>query len=75
MVILDSYEYEINPDNISICLNGTNDPLMVDVLSELAIFNGKIYLEGSFYQYLDEYEITNRLGYYYLELKVIQTRR
>lgn len=57
---LDSYDYELYPGVISIKLIGTNDPDLVDIMSEINRSEGKIYLEGHRYLYSDKYKIMGR---------------
>lgn len=54
---LDSYNYTLFPGVISIKLMGTNDPDLVDIMSEINRSNGKIYVEGHRYRYTGKYEI------------------
>lgn len=67
---LDAYDYAIVPDGIRVAISGINDPILVDVLSEISQSDGKIYVEGSHYTYLDEYEIVVDVARPYIELKV-----
>lgn len=66
---LDAFDYSLTPGKIRIHLKGTNDPDLVDILSEIERANGKIYIEGIRYTYLD-YRIFNRGINCYVELHV-----
>jgi hypothetical protein len=70
---LDMYDYVLLPGVIRISINGTNDPILVDVLSDINRSNGKIYIEGYYYDYLDKYDIYKHGNYQYMELKVSLT--
>lgn len=54
---LDNYDFEVLPGVITIKLCGTNDPDLVDIMSEIDRSGGKIYLDGNRYQYANRYEI------------------
>lgn len=69
---LDRYDYEILPGVISIKLMGTNDPDLVDIMSEMAHTEGKIYLEGKRYLYLDKYQILGRGTESFIDIYVKQ---
>lgn len=71
---LDSYDYQLFPGVISIKLMGTNDPDLVDIMSEIHRSNGKIYVEGNRYMYDDKYEILGRGRDSFLDLYVTQLR-
>lgn len=66
---LDAYDSEIVPGAIRIAISGTNDPDIVDIMSELHASNGKIYIDGQYYQYLD-YSFHKSSTHQYMELKV-----
>lgn len=70
---LDAYDYAILPGIIRIRLNGTNDPDIVDIMSEVYNTDGLIYLEGYRYNYLDNYRIYRDVGGSFLELDVQRT--
>lgn len=65
---LDAYNYELFPGVIRINVNGTNDPDIVDIMSEITRSRGNIYVEGNRYSYLDNY----RLNASFMELDVEQ---
>ncbi len=67
---LDAYDYSLYPGIIRIRLNSTNDPDLVDIMSELNRSNGKIYIEGLRYTYMGNYRIFNRGIEAYVELDV-----
>ena len=69
---LDTYDYVALPGVIQVSLTGTNDPILVDILSELDKSNGKIYVEGCYYLFLG-YEIHNVQGHTVLDLQVVET--
>lgn len=46
---LDCYDYFLLPGIIQIELESTNDPTMVDILSEIERSNGRIYVEGRYF--------------------------
>lgn len=67
---LDGYNYKLVPDKIRIKLTRTNDPILVDILSDIYNSNGRVYVEGHYYSYLGKYEIVSRRGNVFLELNV-----
>lgn len=69
---LDVYDYVVLPGVIRIGINGVSDPILVDILSEIEQVNGRIYVEGFNYQYMDEYDIVIDHPEYgsYMDLKV-----
>ena len=69
---LDSYPYYILPGIISIELERSNDPIQVDILSEIDRSNGRIYLDGNYYITTGN-ECVNVRGKWYLDLKVTLT--
>lgn len=69
---LDRYDYLILKGIIRIKLNGTNDPDLVDIMSEIDRSDGRIYVEGDRFIYLDEYHIVNGRSHAYLELSVAE---
>ena len=69
---IDMYEYMVLPGVIQISLDGTNDPIMVDILSEIDKSNGKIYADGDFYLFLG-YDIYTEDTKSFMDLKVVQT--
>jgi hypothetical protein len=71
---LDRYDYRIVPDKIRIKLTRTNDPILVDILSEIHNSDGKIYVDGHFYSYLGTHQIVTRRNNVFLELHVSENR-
>ena len=69
---LDCYPYHILPGIISIELERSNDPIQVDILSEIDRANGRIYLDGNYYISTGT-ECVNVRGKWYLDLKVTLT--
>lgn len=69
---LDAYNYSLLPGIIRIQVSGTNDPDLVDIMSEISRANGKIYIEGLRYMYMDDYRIFNRGAYAFVELEVAE---
>ncbi len=72
---LDPYNYKIIPGKIRIKLSKTNDPILVDIMSDIRNSRGKIYVEGDFYTYSDKYEIVKRGEYVFLELHVTKIQQ
>lgn len=70
---LDTYDYQLYPGIIRINLEGTNDPSLVDIMSEIEHSNNRIYVEGLYYTYVDEYRIFKRGTHTYIELYVTET--
>lgn len=68
---LDTYDYIILPGVIRIKIKSNTDPILVDVLSEIENSNGKIYVDGNYYQYLEMYYIYTSEKESYLELEVV----
>lgn len=71
---LDTYDYEILPGMIRIKLTRTNDPILVDILSDIRNSNGRVYVEDNYYLYSDKYEIVKDGKVSYLELHVTKTQ-
>jgi hypothetical protein len=71
---LDRYDYEILPGVIRIRLNKTNDPILVDIMSDIRNSDGKVYVEDFYYLYLDKYEIVRQGKISYLDLHVMKTK-
>ena len=69
---LDCYEYYVLPGIIQIQLTATNDPSLVDILSEIENANGNLYLDGHYYIMVG-YNIVSASGEVYLELSVSKT--
>lgn len=57
---LDIYDYELSPGVIDIRMNGTNDPTMVDILSEINRYKGRLYVEGRYFRYIDSDIVTQQ---------------
>ncbi len=68
---LDIYEYRLLPGIIQIAIDGTNDPIIVDILSEIDRTNGRVYVEGRYFM-MTGYELVNN-GTTYLNLEVTTT--
>lgn len=69
---LDMYDYSMGPGVIWIKLNKTNDPILVDIMSDIHNSSGKIYLDDRYYEYKNEHNIIKRNNDVYLELHVVQ---
>lgn len=69
---LDAYDYSLEPGVIRIQLTGTNDPDLVDIMSEINRAHGKIYIEGLRYTYMNNYRIFNRGLSAFVELDVAE---
>lgn len=65
---LDTYDYDILPGVIRVHINGKNDPDIVDIMSEIERSDGRIYVEGYRYSYLNSYRILPE----YMELDVVE---
>lgn len=70
LVKLDAYDYIVFPDKIRILTNGSNDPDIVDIMSEIALADGHIYLDGDYYLYLDMFTIGKNEHGHYMDLQV-----
>lgn len=57
---LDVYDYELLDNVIRIRMHGTKDPTMVDILSEIDRYRGRVYVEGRYFTYLDSEVVTQR---------------
>lgn len=69
---LDAYDYMLLPGVIRIHVSGTRDPDLVDILSEINRYEGRIYVEGQRFKYLDNYRLVGDSGDAYMELDVIE---
>lgn len=69
---LDNYDYDIRSGKIRIHLSGTNDPDLVDIMSEIDRSHGRIYVEGRYFNYLD-YRIDRESGQPFIDLNVEET--
>ena len=69
---LDTYDYVILPGVIRVNVDGINDPDLVDILSSIDNSRGRIYVEGRYYSYLDNYQLFTQGSESYIELDVIQ---
>ena len=68
---LDIYDYTLIDNKVVIFLSGTNDPILVDILSEINNAYDVIYLEGKYYRFTGVYEIKRNInGRAYLGLEV-----
>lgn len=68
---LDIYDYLLMPGVIRIRICGASDPILVDVLSELDKTEGRIYVEGLRFKYLDSYKIILEENESFLDLDVM----
>lgn len=66
---VDSYDYTLIPGVVQVSLEGTNDPTLVDILSELDRSNGRLYVEGQYFLYTG-YDIVKHKGSTFLNLSV-----
>lgn len=69
---LDNYDCIVLPGVIRIALFNSIDPSVVDILSEIRLTYGRIYVEDNYYQYLDDHTIHSNFGKWYLDLDVVQ---
>lgn len=67
---LDNYDYEIFPGIIRIFLSGMNDPDLVDIMSEIHRSEGRIYINGNRYLYLDNYKLISQSDKSFIDLDV-----
>jgi hypothetical protein len=72
MTKLDAYDYIILPGVIRIRLMGTNDPDIVDIMSELNRSSGSIYIEGHRFSYLNSYRLFADGDEAFIELDVME---
>lgn len=70
MTKLDRYDYDISFNVIRINLTGTNDPDLVDIMSEINRSNGRIYVEGRQFDYVDYHIGTDNQGRAFIDLDV-----
>lgn len=75
---LDMYNYTIlqrlhdaSEYIIRISVNRTNDPDIVDIMSEIHRYDGKIHIDGRYYSYLDNYELYTTDTGVYIDLNVV----
>lgn len=66
---VDAYDYTLIPGVVQVYLEGTNDPTLVDILSELDRSNGRLYVEGQYFLYTG-YDIVKHQGSTFLNLSV-----
>lgn len=73
---LDVYDYMVLPGVIRIGISGVRDPILVDILSEIRQVDGRIYVDGFHYLYMDEFDIVvdGEAGSY-MDLKVLPVIR
>jgi hypothetical protein len=71
---LDTYDYNVTPGIIQIRLNRTNDPILVDIMSDIHNSRNKVYVDGQHFRYNDKYEIVKQGKAVYLELHVTETK-
>lgn len=70
---LDNYDYIVLPGVIRINIQSKSDPDIVDIMSEIEFSGNKIYLDGSYYEYLDSYSIGHLEEGMYLDIHVVLT--
>lgn len=70
---LDNYDLIILPGVIRVKVTGTNDPSILDIMSEIHHSEGNISIDGQHYSYLDNYEIFRDNGQAYLELQAVSS--
>lgn len=69
---LDMYDYILLPGVIRIEISSTTDPILVDILSEIEHSSGNIYVEGEYYQFLEQYDIFKDVdNKFFLDLHVV----
>ena len=68
---LDMYDYTILQGEILIQTDGSNDPVLVDILSEIDLSNGKIFADGQHYLFTGYDIIKDEHNRHYLSLKVV----
>lgn len=69
---LDRYEYTFLPGIIRIRVSGMNDPDLVDIMSEIDRSDGRIYIDGQRFSYLDHYEIFTIEHMSYIDIHVTE---
>ena len=69
---MDLYDYVILPGIIRIALSATNDPTLVDILSEIEAARGRIYADGHYYEFIN-YDIYTQSGNVFMDLQVVET--
>lgn len=73
---LDIYNYIILPGIIRIQISGSNDPILVDILSEIESADGRIYVDGYYYMYLDNYDVCSReCKVPHIDIEVVELNR
>lgn len=72
---LDSYDYTLLPGCIQVTLDGTNDPSLFDIMSEIDRSNGNIYVDGNYFLMVgyDVYSEKTPNGRTYLNIQVTNT--
>lgn len=71
---LDSYDYLVLPGVVRIKIISSSDPILVDILSEISNSNDLFYLDGRYYNFLEDYAIVEEesTNEWFLELSVIE---
>ena len=68
---LDMYDCTFLPGEIRVQTDGTNDPILVDILSEIDLSNGRIFADGEHYLFTGYDIIKDEHNRHYLSLKVV----
>jgi hypothetical protein len=69
---LDMYDYDILPGKIQVTLSRTNDPALVDIMTDIHNSENRIYVDGQHFVYDGKYEVIKDNTGVYLELDVTQ---
>lgn len=69
---LDYYNCEVSNGRIKVQVDGLTDPDLVDIMSEIDRCEGRIYLDGRRYRYMNDYELYTSDELAYMELVVEQ---
>lgn len=62
----------IVPGEIRIELSSPSDPIMVDIFSEIENSRDLIYVEGNYYNFLDNYDVFREDDKFWLSLSVVE---
>lgn len=68
VTILDEFPCLIMSDRLRITIDSPRDPSLVDIMAEVHDSEGRIYFDGSYYDYGNEYDIFNLEQSWYLDL-------
>lgn len=71
---LDMYDVFLLPGIILVKLTRINDPILVDIMSDIHNSDNRIHVDGHYYKYNDRYEIVRQHNDVYLELHVTETK-